>query len=108
MHKPLHCRATLSQPFQHIGLAIDPSMPVLNLASERLRGPDTVKPKLTPAPVTNPIRDIAVFFAQLNAVAQLMLEALAPVTAVFQLFQSVYNAEKKRLSARQPARDSWD
>ena len=78
MHKPLHCRATLSQPFQHIGLAIDPSMPVLNLESERLRGPDIPKS----APVVRPRLDLAVLVAQINAVVAPLRAMLAPVVAI--------------------------
>ena len=96
-HHPIHCRVSLDQPFQRIGLAIDPPKPMLNLESKRLRGPDVPKP----APVVLPRLDLAVIIAQINAVVAPLRTMLAPVIAITAPFQRFRLAGLRRL-----ARDS--
>ena len=95
-HKPLHCRASLSQPYQQVGLAIGPPKPVLNLESKRLHGPDVPAPKA----VRYPFREFAIFWAQFNALTQRISAVIAPAVAVVQRFELVYREEKARLSPR--------
>ena len=77
-HRPIHCRMTLDQSFQQIGLAIDAPKPPLNLESPLLRGPDVPKP----APVVRPRLDLAVLVAQINAVVAPLRTMLASVVAI--------------------------
>ena len=76
-HLPALYRASLQPGWSQADRAIDSPKPLLNLESKRLRGPDAPGPK----PVRDPLRELAVFWAQFNSLVE---RISAPVVALNQ------------------------